>query len=192
MKNIKSCILIFMILAITTGVIYPLAITALGQVFFQWRSNGSLIYKNNALIGSDLIGQSFNGSNLFWSRPSSTPDFPYNSMVSGGSNLGPTNPELISRIKERIKFLKENGLQSPIPSSLVMGSGSSLDPDITPEAAISQVPRISKTTKIPADILIELIKKNTKTRILGFIGAERVNVLKLNLALIDLEKQYAR
>jgi len=113
-------------------------------------------------------------------------------MASGGSNLGPTNPELISRIKERIKFLKENGLQSPIPSSLVMGSGSSLDPDITPEAAISQVPRISKTTKIPADILIELIKKNTKTRMLGFIGAERVNVLKLNLALIDLEKQYAR
>ncbi|PMP86109.1 MAG: potassium-transporting ATPase subunit C, partial [Thermodesulfobium narugense] len=151
-----------------------------------------LIYQNKTAVGSALIGQSFDRKDLFWSRPSGTPDYPYNALSSAGSNLGPTNPKLISEIKSRIEFLKENGLKLPIPSDLVMGSGSGLDPDITPESAMAQIPRISKVTNIPVETLKELVMSNIEPRDFGFLGAERVNVLKLNLKLLELEKKYAR
>ncbi len=193
MKNLKSCIIIFIILTFTTGIVYPLLITAVGQIFFPWQANGSLIYQNKVAVGSALIGQSFNTrSDLFWSRPSGTPDHPYNATSSGGSNLGPTNPKLISEIENRIAFLNKNGIKLPIPSDLVMGSGSGLDPDITPESAMIQIPRISKVTNIPEDTLKELVIKNTETKDLGLLGANRVNVLKLNLKLLELERKYAR
>jgi len=192
MKNFKSCIKIFTILTFITGIIYPLTITTIGQILFPWQVNGSIIYQNKVAIGSALIGQPFERGDLFWSRPSPTPDFPYNPLFSGGSNLGPTNPKLISEIRNRIEFFKENGLRLPIPSDLVMASGSGLDPDITPEAAMVQIPRISKVTNIPTGILKELVEHNTEPRDLGILGAKRVNVLKLNLTLIELEKQYVR
>jgi K+-transporting ATPase ATPase C chain len=193
MKNFKQGLIVFGFLFLITGVVYPLIVTLIGQVAFNKQTNGSLIYNNNhEIIASKLIGQSFQNPKLFWSRPSSTPYFPYNALYSGGSNLGPTNPELIKRVQERIKFLRENDLKGQIPSCLVLGSGSGLDPDITLSAAFAQIPRISKYTHIPEGVLNELVKKHIKKRQLGFLGSDRVNVVELNLSLIKVEKQYGR
>lgn len=192
MKNLKIGLIVFAFLFIITGVVYPLLATGIGQLFFKNQVNGSLIYQKGKLIGSKLIGQPFQKPNLFWSRPSSTPDFPYNALASGGSNLGPTNKELIKRVEERVKYLKQNGLDTPVPSSLVLGSGSGLDPDITPQGAFSQIPRIASYTHIPQNVLENLVKQHIKTKQLGFLGSDSVNVLELNLALINLGKAYAK
>jgi K+-transporting ATPase ATPase C chain len=193
MKNFKQGLIVFVFLFLITGVVYPLIVTLIGQIAFNKQVNGSLIYNNNhEIIASKLIGQPFQNPKLFWSRPSSTPDFPYNALYSGGSNLGPTNPELIKRVQERTKYLRANDLEGQIPSCLVLGSGSGLDPDITPSAAFAQIQRISKYTHIPARVLDELVKKHIKKRQFLFFGADRVNVVELNLALIEVEKQYGR
>lgn len=193
MKSIKQGLIIFAFLFVITGLVYPIVVTLIGQIAFNKQANGSMIYNNNHIpIASKLIGQPFQSPDFFWPRPSSTPDFPYNALASGGSNLGPTNPELIKRVQERIKYLRENDLKGRIPSCLVLGSGSGLDPDITPSAALAQIPRISKYTHIPVNVLTELVEKHTKKRQLGFLGADRVNVVELNLALIEVKKQYDR
>ncbi len=192
MKNLKSALVVFIFLFIVTGVIYPLIATGIGQLAFKNKANGSLIYTSGKPIGSKLIGQPFQSPKLFWSRPSSTEGFPYNALNSGGSSLGPTNPQLIKRVKERIAYLKQNDFKGEIPACLVLGSASGLDPDITPQAAYSQIPRISHFTHIPQNVLEELVKKHVKKKQFGFLGHDRVNVLELNLALMDLEKQYAR
>ncbi|OSS41160.1 Potassium-transporting ATPase C chain [Desulfurella amilsii] len=193
MKNIKQGFIVFVFLFIITGVMYPMIITLIGQIAFNKQVNGSLIYNNNHIpIASELIGQPFQSPNFFWPRPSSTPDFPYNALASGGSNLGPTNTELIKRVQERIKYLRENDLKGRVPSCLVLGSGSGLDPDITPSAALAQIPRISKYTHIPKNVLTELVEKHIKKRQLGFLGSDSVNVVELNLALIGAKKQYGR
>lgn len=192
MKNLKIGLVIFAFLFIITGVVYPLFVTGIGQLFFKNQVSGSLIYQNGKLIGSKLIGQPFQNPKLFWSRPSSTPEFPYNALASGGSNLGPTNQKLIKRVEERVKYLKQNDLSTPVPSSLVLGSGSGLDPDITPQGAFAQIPRIASYTHIPQNVLENLVKQYIKTKQLGFLGSDSVNVLELNLALINLEKAYAK
>ncbi len=192
LKQLKISILIFLAFFVIVGFLYPLLITVIGNAFFPWQSNGSIIHKGNEAIGSELIGQPFSNPGLFWSRPSSTADFPYNALNSGGSNLGPTNKVLINRVEDRIKMLRNSGITGEIPSELVLGSGSGLDPDINFESAIVQIPRISKVTGIPENILRNLVLEHLSNRTFGFMGARVVNVLELNLALMNLEKTYDR
>ncbi len=192
LKQLKISILIFLIFFVIVGFLYPLLITAIGNIFFPWQANGSIIYKNDKPIGSELIGQPFSNPGLFWPRPSSTADFPYNALDSGGSNLGPTNKVLINRVEERIKILRNSGITGDIPSELVLGSGSGLDPDINLESALVQIPRISKVTGIPQNILRNLVFDHLSNRTFGFMGSRVINVLELNLALMNLEKAYGK
>lgn len=184
MKELKNSILFFIALSLLTGFFYPAAVTVLAQLIFPHQANGSIIYMTDGTpTGSALIGQPFSDPKYFWTRPSATADFPYNALASGGSNLGPTNKELIRQVAERVKSLRESGIHGSVPADLVKASGSGLDPNISPEAALIQITRISKVRNIPEAELLRLVKKHTGGRQLGFLGAPRVNVLELNLAL---------
>jgi potassium-transporting ATPase KdpC subunit len=190
MKTIFISIKIFLVMTILTGIMYPLFITVIGQTIFHDRSNGSLIVVNNTTVGSELIGQKFTGDQYFSSRPSA---IDYNPMPSGGSNLSVTSIELKLRIKRNTAaFDSVNQIpqSQTIPSEMLCASGSGLDPHISPEAALLQVKRICKCRNLSesANGQIEnLIAKSTEGRQLGFLGEERVNVLKLNL---ELDKQF--
>jgi K+-transporting ATPase ATPase C chain len=187
MKEIKNAILLFIALALLTGVFYPAAVTVLAQLIFPQQANGSIMYRADGMpIGSALIGQPFSDPKYFWPRPSTTADFPYNALASGGSNLGPTNKDLISQVADRVKSFRESGIQGPLPSDLVMASGSGLDPNISPEAALIQVARIAKERKVSEEKVYGLLQKHLEDRQFGLLGAPRVNVLKLNLALDKL------
>ena len=133
-----------------------------------------------------MIGQPFSDPKYFWPRPSATADFPYNALASGGSNLGPTNKELISQIAGRVKSLRESGIQGPLPVDLVTASGSGLDPHISPESVFIQVPHIAKERKVSEETVRSLVQNSLEDRQFGFLGEPRVNVLKLNLALDKL------
>lgn len=188
MKEIKTGILLFAVLTILTGVIYPAAVTILAHLIFPKQSAGSIIYKADGTpSGSALIGQPFSGAGYFWSRPSTTADFPYNSTASGGSNLGPTNRKLINQVKDRVSALLAAGIKKPVPSDLVMASGSGLDPDISLEGAMVQVPRIAKERHLPEAEVRNLVEKYTEGRWYIFLTVPRVNVLKLNLALDSIQ-----
>lgn len=184
MKEIKNGVLLFIALSLLTGVLYPAAVTVLAQVMFPQQANGSIMYMTDGTpIGSSLIGQTFSGPKYFWPRPSATADFPYNALASGGSNLGPTNEDLIKQVRERVNGLRGDGVQGAVPSDLVMASASGLDPHISPEAAFLQIPRIAKERKVSEEKLRGLVQEHLEGRQFGFLGAPRVNVLKLNLAL---------
>ena len=167
------------------GVLYPLAVTDLAQVRFHERANGQLIEKDGKLVGSRIIGQAFTGSGYFHSRPSSA-GTGYDAMASGGSYLAPTNKNLIERVKADAQKLHEENPDAAIPIDLVTTSGSGLDPDISPEAAEFQIPRIAHSRNLKQDDLRALVQKHTKGRDLGFLGEPRVNVLGLNLELDSL------
>lgn len=184
MKEIKTGILLFVVLLLLTGILYPAAVTVLAQLLFPWQANGSIMHKpDGSPIGSVLIGQPFSNPKYFWPRPSATADFPYNALASGGSNLGPTNKDLIEQIAGRVRSLRESGIQGSLPADLVTASGSGLDPHISPAAALVQIPRIAKTRNVPETDLQRLVQEHIGARQSGFLGAERVNVLELNLAL---------
>lgn len=185
MKQLRPALTVFAMLALVTGLAYPLAMTGLSQLLFPAEANGSLIVKDGKAIGSGLIGQNFSSPNYFWGRPSATSPVPYNAANSGGSNLGPTNPATLDAVKARIAALKAAGPvpEGPVPADLVQASSSGLDPEITPAAALYQVPRIAKVRNIPVEKLKELIDANTLGHQWGVLGQSRVNVLKLNLAL---------
>jgi K+-transporting ATPase ATPase C chain len=184
MKEIRISLLLFLALSILTGVFYPAVVTVIAQSFFPHRANGSLLYRADAIpVGSALVGQPFSDPKYFWSRPSATADIAYNGRASGGSNLGPTNKELIENVKRRIHTLGESGIRGPIPADLVTASASGLDPHISPAAALIQIPRIARARNIPEAELQMLVKGHIEGRQLGFLGASRVNVLELNLAL---------
>lgn len=188
MKEIKTGVLLFIALSFLTGILYPAAVTVLANAVFPRQSSGSLIYKADGTpAGSALIGQPFSDPKYFWPRPSATSDFPYNPMASGGSNLGPTNKDLIKQIGERIKSLRASAIQGPVPAELVTASASGLDPHISPQAALAQVPRIARERKMPEETLRKLVSEHTEARQFGFLGRERVNVLELNLALENIE-----
>jgi potassium-transporting ATPase KdpC subunit len=184
-KQIKSAFLIFFILTLITGVIYPLLITLIAQNFFPYQANGSLIIKNGKVIGSKLIGQEFDDPKYFWSRPSATSPVPYNSAFSSGSNIGPTNILLIQNIEDRIKKLKTiHSLNTkPIPVDLVTNSASGLDPNISVASALYQAKRIADSRGLEEKYVINLIKKYTQEKFLGIIGERVVNVLLLNIEL---------
>ncbi len=186
-KEIKTGIKVFIVMTILIGVIYPAVVTALAQFIFPKQASGSIIYKPDGTpAGSELIGQPFTGQGYFWPRPSPTPGFPYNPMASGGSNLGPTNQALLDRISIRVHTLIAAGITSPVPSDLVMRSGSGLDPDIGLQSALVQVMRVAQARHLPEAIVYGLVKKYTVGDSYIPLTVPRVNVLKLNLALDKL------
>lgn len=187
-NQVKTGVILLVLLTILTGLIYPLIVTGFAQLFFPWQANGSLIEKDGKTIGSLLIGQSFTDVKYFWSRPSATSPFPYNAVNSSGSNMGPSNPNFLETVKERAKHLYAVDLHhiQLIPVELVTASGSGLDPDISPLAALYQVQRVAKARNIPEQDLKDLIKKLTQVRTLGVLGEPRVNVLQLNIELDNL------
>jgi K+-transporting ATPase ATPase C chain len=180
--NLRTAVLITLATTVIFGLLYPLAVTAIAQVFFPHQANGSLITKNNQLIGSQLIGQTFTGPGYFHSRPSAA-GTGYDAANSAGSNLAPTNHQLIDRIKSDAAKLHAENPTSPIPIDLLTSSGSGLDPEISPAAAEFQIPRIAAERHISESDVRQLIAKHTLARQFGFLGEPRVRVLELNLDL---------
>src|SRR4051794_22759480 len=194
LREIRPAIVILIALALITGLAYPLAMTAIAGMIFPRQAQGSLIEKNGKVIGSALIGQEFRDDKYFHGRPSATlaPDpadstktvsAPYNAANSGGSNLGPTSKALDDRVKEDVEKLKAENPSTVVPVDLVTTSASGLDPEISPEGALFQVPRVAKARNIPEDRVRQLVADNIKGRLAGILGERRVNVLALNLAL---------
>ena len=194
LREIRPAIILLLGLTVITGLVYPLAITAVAGAIFPKQAQGSLIEKDGKVVGSALIGQEFKSDKYFHGRPSATtaPDpndstktvpAPYNAANSGGSNLGPTSKALNDRVKEDVEKLKAENPSQPVPVDLVTTSGSGLDPDISPEAALFQVPRVAKARNLPEEKLRQLVNDNTEGRLGGLLGEPRVNVLALNLAL---------
>ncbi|MCO8612287.1 potassium-transporting ATPase subunit KdpC [Burkholderia multivorans] len=182
---IRPLVVIFVVLTAVTGLAYPAVLTAFGQAVFPWQANGSLIERNGQVVGSALIGQSFDAPKYFWGRLSATSPMPYNAAGSGGSNLGPLNPSLAEQVKARIAALRDAGtdLSKPVPVDLVTASASGLDPEITPAAAAYQIERVANARRLSRDTVAQLVAANTTGRQFGVLGEPRVNVLKLNLAL---------
>jgi len=181
--------MVFLLLTVVTGIIYPLLVTGIAQLVFPDKANGSLLRQGSQYVGSELIGQPFDDPKYFWGRLSATPDFPYNSASSSGSNLGPSNPALVEAVKARVEALKkaDPGNTSPIPIDLVTSSGSGLDPHISPGAALYQVPRVARVRGLREDQVRGWVDRFTEPRQWGFLGEPRVHVLKLNLALDHLQ-----
>ena len=194
LREIRPAIILLLGLTLITGLAYPLAMTAVAGVIFPKQAQGSLIEKDGKVVGSALIGQEFKSDKYFHGRPSATtaPDpndstktvaAPYNAANSGGSNLGPTSKALADRVKEDVDKLKAENPNSPVPVDLVTTSASGLDPDISPDGALFQVPRVAKARNMPEERVRDLVTQNTKGRLGGLLGEPRVNVLALNLAL---------
>ena len=194
LREIRPAIVLLLGLTLITGLAYPLAITGIAGFVFPKQAQGSLIEKDGKVVGSALIGQEFKDERYFHGRPSATtaPDpndstktvpAPYNAANSGGSNLGPTSKALADRLKEDVDKLKAENPSAAVPIDLVTTSASGLDPDISPEAALFQVPRVAKARNLSEERLRELVNQNTQGRFAGLLGEPRVNVLALNLAL---------
>jgi len=194
LREIRPAIILLVLLTLITGLAYPLTMTAIAGVIFPKQAQGSLIEKDGNVVGSALIGQEFKDDKYFHGRPSATtaPDpadstktvpAPYNAANSGGSNLGPTSKALNDRVKEDVDKLKAENPSTGVPVDLVTTSASGLDPDISPEGALFQVPRIAKVRNMPEDRIRALVTENTQGRLAGLLGEPRVNVLALNLAL---------
>ena len=194
LREIRPAIILVVALTLITGLVYPLAMTAIAGAIFPKQAEGSLIEKDGKVVGSALIGQEFKSDKYFHGRPSATtaPDpndstktvpAPYNAANSGGSNLGPTSKALADRVKEDVDKLKAENPNSPVPADLVTTSASGIDPDISPEGALFQVSRVAKARNISEERVRELVAQNTQGRLGGLLGEPRVNVLALNLAL---------
>ena len=185
--QLKTAFILLVLMTLLTGLVYPLMVTGLAQLFFPWQANGSFIEKEGKKIGSLLIGQQFSSANYFWGRPSATVPFPYNGAFSSGSNSGPSNTRFLQTVDERVNELKKaNPNNALIPVDLVTASASGLDPDISPYAALYQASRIAMARNIPEEKIQTLIKRHIKTRTFALLGEPRVNVLQLNLALDNL------
>lgn len=194
LKEIRPAIVVLTALTVITGLAYPLAMTGLAGAFFPAQARGSLVMKDAEVIGSSLIGQSFTQDKYFHGRPSATTATdpndstktvaaPYNAVNSSGSNLGPTSQALSDRVRADVEKLRAENPSTPVPADLVTTSGSGLDPDISPEGALFQVPRIAKARNVSEDAVRKLVNDNVRGRFAGLLGEPRVNVLALNMAL---------
>ncbi len=185
LRYLRPAILLTVVLTVLTGVVYPLAVTGIAQLFFRHQANGSLVVVDGKAVGSELIGQPFDDPKYFWSRPSATSPSPYNAASSGASNQGPTNPALADAVKARVAALRDAdpGNTEPVPVDLVTASGSGLDPHISVAAALYQLPRVARLRKLDPAMVRSLVDRYTDGRQWGFLGERRVNVLLLNLAL---------
>lgn len=188
--KLRQASMLLLVMVLLTGVLYPIFMTLVGQVLFNYGANGSLIQENGRILGSELIGQHFSDPKYFWSRPSATSPVPYNAAASSGSNYGQLNPEFIEKIKQRADQLRtgDPGSKIPIPIDLVTSSGSGLDPHISILAAQYQIPRVAKARGLTEEKLNQLVSDFTYSPTLGFIGEPRVNVLLLNRALDHHQK----
>ena len=194
LREIRPAFVFIVALTVITGVVYPFVVTGIARVAFPYQAQGSLLERDGKVIGSALIGQQFTSDRYFHGRPSATvaPDpndasktvpAPYNAANSGGSNLGPTNKALIERVQADLEKLKRENSSAEVAPDLVTTSGSGLDPDISPAAALFQVPRVARARNLPEDRVRELVQKQIEDRLFGLLGEPRVNVLALNLAL---------
>jgi potassium-transporting ATPase KdpC subunit len=200
LREIRPAIVLVVALTVITGMAYPFAMTGIAQVVFPYKAQGSLLERDGKVVGSALIGQEFTSEGYFHGRPSATtaPDpsdssktvpAPYNAANSGGSNLGPTNKSLIERVQGDIEKLKQENPSVQVPADLVTTSGSGLDPHISPEAALFQVPRVAKARNLPENRVRQLVDENTNGRLLSLLGEPRVNALELNLALDSMAER---
>jgi len=182
---LRPALTLFAVLSLVTGLAYPLLVTGVAQAVFADAANGSLVTRDDQVVGSRLIGQAFSEPGHFWGRPSATAATAYNASASGGSNLGPTNPALADAVKARVAALRaaDPGNTAPVPVELVTASASGLDPHISAAAADYQVARVARARGLPEAQLRGLVDQHTEGRWLGFLGEPRVNVLQLNLAL---------
>ena len=185
MRELRPALVVFGLLTLLTGIVYPLVVTGVGQTAFHRQVNGSIIRSGERAVGSSLLGQPFSDPKYFWSRPSATGPHPYNGAVSSGSNQGPINPALETAVRDRLAALRaaDPANTAPVPVDLVTASGSGLDPHISPAAAEYQVPRVARTRKLSEADVRELVASATAGRTFGLLGEPRVNVLELNLAL---------
>ena len=190
MRELRPAWVVFGLLSLLTGVLYPLIVTGVGQAAFPRQANGSLIRSGKRLVGSSLLGQQFSSPGYFWSRPSATSPQPYNGAVSSGSNQGPINPALESAVRDRIAALRaaDPSNTTRVPIDLVTASGSGLDPHISPAAAQHQLPRVARARNMSQDAVRRFVDDATEGRTFGIWGEQRVNVLELNLALENQQK----
>jgi len=179
LSALRPALVLFLLLTLLTGLIYPLLVTALAQLLFAHQAAGSIVMRDGRAVGSQLIGQSFSDPRYFWSRPSATTPQPYNGTASTGANLGPLNPQLTEAIKTRVAALRA--------LDLVTASASGLDPEISLAAANYQAARVARARGLPPERLQALIAQHTEGRLLGVVGEPRVNALELNLALDALK-----
>jgi len=196
-SQLRPALAIFAALTLICGLLYPLAVTGIGQAAFAEQANGSMITAHGKPVGSALIGQAFTAPQYFWGRPSATAPMPNNGAGSGGSNLGPANPALLAAVRERIAALRAAAAaagvagDAAVPVDLVTASGSGLDPEISVAAARYQAARVAAVRKLPPGLVVALIDRYQRRQYLGFFGEPRVNVLELNLAL-DQAKPYVK
>ena len=191
MREFTRAILIFVTMTVLLGFAYPFAMTGISQLFFREKANGSLVLSDNRVVGSSLIGQNFSGPAYFHGRPSAM-EKPYDASNSGGTNLGPSNAKFLEEVAKRIEVVRKKNIldpATPVPADFVLASASGLDPHISVEATILQVPRVAEARELAESEVEDIVAKHVESLLFGFLGSKRINVLRLNMSLDELSRR---